>query len=268
MDQHDNVVMRSTRTRQGGTDARCLRSAAAFTLIETLVVVSTIGLLLSILLPALSSARDTAKTLVCATNVRSVTSEFTYFAEDHGGRRFHVNEFQNRMYKLDEYWDLGDRSSGAVAGDADVMLCPAGRPELVKLRNRPCGSRAFSNETVGNVTLAVNMRLYRGVVKFKGQKMMASTSSTHISSRTLQHPYAPLILDVDGEEAMRRKLEPFYAAPPVADESDPFADGRHWFPSSRHRGKVNVGFLGGHVLGSTQPEKQHWDWTHQGDVGR
>ncbi len=48
------------------------RIKRAFTLIELLVVISIISLLVAILLPALSSARETSRTLQCATNQKQL----------------------------------------------------------------------------------------------------------------------------------------------------------------------------------------------------
>lgn len=55
----------------------------AFTLIELLVVISAISLLISLLLPALRGARDSARTAVCASNLRQTGIGVQMYASDY-----------------------------------------------------------------------------------------------------------------------------------------------------------------------------------------
>ncbi len=56
---------------------------SAFTLIELLVVIAIIALLIAILLPALSNAREVAKTVICSSNVKQINTASTLYAHDH-----------------------------------------------------------------------------------------------------------------------------------------------------------------------------------------
>ena len=83
-----------------------------FTLIEILVVISIIGLLLAILLPALHKARFRANELVCASNLRQMNLALIAYAHDDNNGRYPLeptehNPHTGLLEKLGAYRDEG-----------------------------------------------------------------------------------------------------------------------------------------------------------------
>ena len=60
-----------------------LKRSRGFTLIELLVVIAIIALLVSILLPSLSSARDLARRVACSTNMRNQATAMAQYASEY-----------------------------------------------------------------------------------------------------------------------------------------------------------------------------------------
>jgi len=58
------------------------RNVHGFTLIELLVVIGIIGVLVALLLPALSAARRHARAVQCGSNLRQVTMALINYAAD------------------------------------------------------------------------------------------------------------------------------------------------------------------------------------------
>lgn len=268
-------MLRAKHNPMAPRHAPCLRRRPAFTLIELLVVLGIIALLIAILFPALGAGRAAAHDLRCRANMRTVLIDFIDFADETGaGRRgdsdffgptrFRLEDFQERVYGIDEFWTGADVERMPLSPSAQPLMCPAGSNTLERRSGMPCSSGAVGPQR--NVTTGFNRRLHKRTrYDNDGNPFSANAKLTH---RILMNPDVPLLFDVDGDEAVAREALPYYAAPPIDRKTgdDIYSGGEFWFPSMRHRGRINIGFVGGHVLSSSAPLSEPWaDWSYQPD---
>lgn len=246
----------------------------AFTLVELLVVVGVLALLMAVLLPALSSAKSAAHDLKCRTQLRSVVLKFQDFAAESGvalrgdsrqlgDKQFRLEDFQESIYEIAEFWSGGPAERDGIQARNQPLMCPSGADTLERRANVPCSLGAVG--PARNVSIGFNRRLDTRSRYVHGGSAPAPAILT---DKILTMPDVPLVFDVDGEAAAGRGLMPYYSAPPLPVERprDIYISGQFWYPSFRHRESLNVGFIGGHVLGSRQPlQEPWWRWSYQPD---
>jgi prepilin-type N-terminal cleavage/methylation domain-containing protein len=110
---------------------------SAFTLVELLVVISIIAVLLAVLMPALNKSRESAKTVICSTNVRQLGLGYSMYEMDNGYMPEFVDGIVNGITwagSLRKYYQ-----------DVDgIRVCPTaskvGGPEMLNTDGNKWGS--------------------------------------------------------------------------------------------------------------------------------
>lgn len=105
------------------------RSQRGFTLIELLVVISIISLLVAMLLPALSKAREAAKTTQCLAQMRQISvGVITYIEHDSKGLLFSYDSdkrvHMSQIY-YQGYFTSGYPQQGIAYQSEKIFHCPA-----------------------------------------------------------------------------------------------------------------------------------------------
>ena len=89
----------------------------AFTLIELLTVIAIIGILAAILIPVVSSVRESARSANCLSNLRQIGFAFHAYAEDHGGRFPSISYNGRPSHPLLQLLEYAD--------EPELFICPS-----------------------------------------------------------------------------------------------------------------------------------------------
>lgn len=239
-----------------------------FTILELLVVMAIIAILISIVGVSLSKVRNAGRAVMCMNNLKTVGQEFFLFADDNNHtyrgdseklsrKLFRLEDFQEKLYRIDEFWDAGSASEVVLDRGKNPLICPAAAGTVKKRPDLPCSASAVV--PLQSISIGFNMRLDQVTTTVHGWIRL---QRTRLTTRILQHPEVPLAFGVDGAEAVRQGVLPYFAAPPAGDQG-PYGTGRFWFPGPRHDGKLNVAYIGGYVQRTPDPgvaPKSNWKY--------
>lgn len=268
--KNSQMIYVDSENAQGLTEPR------GFTLIELLVVISIIALLLAILTPALSKARQMARSVVCIANVRRISMAGHIYALEGDGdfppyrmRKAkptdpdgYVNEYGRKNPRWQWFFahDIGPVIDPAPYAETikakgyfddsdtlimtnDYFMCPSFRHPGFDRRDIRNGSYGYNYQYLGNPRVTADGGHFQNFPVYIVEIQRLSETVIVADSRGAGIPHGNHSYTLDPPKIARSKGATQFGYTDIG----PVIEQQHSPAEARHSGKANVSFVDGHA---------------------
>ena len=151
-----------------------------FTLVELLVVIAIIGILASLLLPALARAREAARNAQCKSNLRQFFVAMSIFADHDPQERYCTGAYDPHRDGCPDTWGWVADMVNSGNGKPSLLLCPSNPLKGCEKLNDLLGqttSNAVTDTTYDRVTAGMCTNLYSSTGVWTGAASGGTTAT-------------------------------------------------------------------------------------------